>query len=252
MINCFNFTLLFRECNDSVVLTVYRNLKKAHDQARILDNHNLNHIITSQKLVCQGDQASMGIINSTENDYLMLSNSVDSNKIKLTENMLFNQDNFTISQIESFKTEDFVYCAGNADVEQNSYPRMKKPIKVDKIKDIESFKTQDNDELPSPIPFLPPLTKKQRSKRTKINNLKNQLVGTVNINESKNYNIITIDQKKSTLTDSDYKTQSNSTIDCCSSSNDYRQTNQIKYFSNDFELEIEVSIDEIIENLKKH
>jgi hypothetical protein len=223
---------MIKNSNDTIILSIYRNATKNQQQQN-----------PTPKLLIQGDQAATGIINSTENDFFMLSKSSDSHKRhlisepnndkNLLSNLILNQQEkyqkfLKTNPIESFKSDDFLYYAGGSGVSINynnkKHKKINKKVKNGKNDSkSSSIKIIIND-LPSPIPYLPPLCKKK--KRQNVND------------DDNNLNNI----KKSTLTDSDYKTQSSSTTDIASSSNDYRLINQQQKINNDFELDVSVDM----------
>ena len=152
--------------------------------------------------------------------------------------------------LESFKSDDFIYYAGGSGVSINhsvsKHKKMHKKSTKSKQHKVHHYQrnshknvtinktrlsesTANISDLPSPIPYLPPLNKKKRqhskNKDHLLDNNENNLINNV---------------KKSTLTDSDYKTQSSSTTDIASSSNDYRLMNQQQKINNDFENDVSV------------
>jgi hypothetical protein len=226
-----------------------------------------SNIIQIGKNITQGDNASMGIINSTENDFLLLSKSTGggggcgttANSTKRICSMLFgsHMDMTEASkQIESFKSEDFIYGGGNympttQQRQQRNHRQRPTTSKQRTTNNANKPKTKRNPNkyklnktnsscrslsttstassslssasrsssiksahLPSPIPFLPPI-------KSTLQQQQQQLVSSSSSSGTTSQTTANTNSKiKSTLTDSDYKTQSSSTTDLGSSSND--------------------------------
>ena len=140
---------MIKHSNDSVVLSIYRNALKFQ-----------NHQQFQKLIINQGDQASTGIINSTENDFFLSksndttttttgvvaaataankrhiidsnSNNATSNDKQMMSNLIINQQKKykkflkTTTPLESFKSDDFIYYAGGSGVSINSTNNKKK------------------------------------------------------------------------------------------------------------------------------
>jgi hypothetical protein len=175
---------MIKSSQDTIKLSIYRNSNKKINTSTSISSFNVNNnsnngVISIGCNINQGDHASMGVINSTENDFLLMSKSQDNSL----------QNKFSLlakNTLESFKSEDFVYCAGGDGILTN-----KTPSRIKHLNHLSTNNkiTQSND-LPSPIPFLPPI------------------------------------KPKSTLTDSDYKTQTSSVTDLYSSISEQVPTNK--------------------------
>lgn len=189
---------MIKSSQDTIKLGIYRN-------SSANNSLNDNGVISIGCHINQGDHASMGVINSTENDFMLKSITSQDNSL---------QNKFSLmakNTLESFKSEDFVYCSGGDGISVN-----RRAIIASKTPSRTKHLTKTTNDLPSPIPFLPPI------------------------------------KPKSTLTDSDYKTQTSSATDLYSSVSEQLPLNKNDdYGQVDVELQQDSNDDERMDACEK-